>query len=152
MNARRLVIALTTLVLALGGPALANEIYKWTDDEGNVHYGDRPSGEPTEERVFISYKRTDGAAVQARVAARRENDEIRREARADDARSEEEIRAEREDRKKKCDDYRAKLETLVTSRRLYREDENGERVYLEDNEREDARQRAEELVAEYCGS
>ncbi len=152
MNARRLVIALTTLVLALGGPALANEIYKWTDDEGNVHYGDRPSGEPTEERVFISYKRTDGAAVQARVAARRENDEIRREARADEARSEEEIRAEREDRKKKCDDYRAKLETLVTSRRLYREDENGERVYLEDNEREDARQRAEELVAEYCGS
>ena len=152
MNARRLVIALSALVLCVGGPALANEIYKWTDDEGNVHYGDRPSGEPTEERVFISYKRTDGAAVQARVTAARENNEIRREARADEARSEEEIRAEREERKKKCDDYRAKLETMVTSRRLYREDENGERVYLEDDERQEARQRAEELVAEYCGS
>ncbi len=152
MNARHLFIALSALVLCAGGPALANDIYKWTDDEGNVHYGDRPSGEPTEERVFISYKRTDGAAVQARVAATQENNEIRREARADAERSEEEIRAEREERKKKCDDYRAKLETMVTSRRLYREDENGERVYLEDDERQEARQRAEELVAEYCGS
>ncbi len=152
MNVKRSVIALSSLVLCLGGPALATEIYKWTDENGNVHYGDRPSGAPTEERVLISYKRTDGAAVQARVAARRENDEIRRDARADDARSEEEIRAEREERKKKCEDYRAKLETMVTSRRLYREDENGEREYLDDSEREAARQRAEELVAEYCGS
>ncbi len=152
MNARRHLALLFALTVCVGGSALANEIYKWTDDNGNVHYGDRPSGAATEERVAISYKRTDGAAVQARVAARRENDSIRREARDDEQRSEEEIRAEREDRKKKCEDYRAKLNTLVTSRRLYREDENGERQYLDETELQEARQRAEELVAEYCGS
>ncbi len=152
MNVKRHIIVLCALILGMSGAAFANEIYKWTDTEGNVHYGDRPSGDPSEERVHITYKRTNPSAVTARVQARRENDEIRREAAADEAKSEEDLRAERAERKAKCDDYRAKLETMVTSRTLYREDENGERVYLDETERQEARQRAEELVAEYCGS
>ena len=155
MEIKRLEIFALALALVFSGTALASEIYKWTDADGNVHYVDRPSGQPTEQRVDITYKRTSGAAVQARVDARRESQAARRESSILKDKEEQtlaEQRAEQEQRQQKCENYRAKLETMVTSRRLYREDENGERVYLDDTQILEARQRAEELVAEYCGS
>lgn len=155
MKLKRLTVSALALALVLSVPSLASEIYKWTDADGNVHYGDRPSGQPTEQRMEITYKRTDGASVQARVDAQRESQAARREARAQQDEDEQtlaEQRAAEEQRQQKCENYRAKLETMVTSRRLYREDENGERVYLDDAQMLEARQRAEELVAEYCGS
>ena len=39
---------------------------------------------------------------------------------------------------------------MEASRRLYREDENGERVWLDDNQILDARNAARERVAETC--
>jgi len=49
-----------------------------------------------------------------------------------------------------CQKYRDQLETYVTSRRLYREAENGEREYLDDKEVQEARTKTEELIVEYC--
>ena len=49
-------------------------------------------------------------------------------------------------------EYRAKLKTMLESRRLYRENESGERVYLDDSARAEARQKAENLIKENCGS
>lgn len=155
MKLKRLTICALVAAAVASGPTLANEIYKWTDEQGNVHYGDRPTGDPNEERVHITYKRTDRKVVQAQVDARRDYTATRQEAaaaRAEERATAEDQRAEEEARQQKCQEYRAKLETMVTARRLYREDENGERVYLGDQEIDEARQRAEELVAEYCGS
>ena len=47
--------------------AFADNIYKWTDAEGNVHYGDRPSGAETEIRMNLTYNRTDNDAVEQRI-------------------------------------------------------------------------------------
>ena len=54
------------------------------------------------------------------------------------------------ERTKACERARARLETYLQSRRLYRTDENGERVYLDDTERQEARQKAEEQITEFC--
>ncbi len=45
---RKTMIMLTTAALAFSGTALSGEIYKWTDDDGNVHYEDRPTGDDVE--------------------------------------------------------------------------------------------------------
>ena len=37
-----LTLACLVLGLALAGPAAAGELYKWTDEQGNVYYGDSP--------------------------------------------------------------------------------------------------------------
>jgi hypothetical protein len=42
------------------------------------------------------------------------------------------------------------LQKFVVSRRLYREDENGERVYLDPEETQAARDRVEGQVEEFC--
>ena len=141
------------LTLALSGSALASDIYKWVDAEGNVHYGDRPVGDQSE-RMAIQSRPTDPAAVreqyQARLQARSERREADAEAAAEAAESENEKRNEAEERMQKCQASRATMERFVRSRRLYREDANGERVYLDEAEMLAARQRVENDVSKYC--
>jgi hypothetical protein len=145
---------LIIVALSVSGIALANDIYKWTDDDGNVHYGDRPSGDASEERVAISSRPTDPGQVQARVQSGHERDVATPEevAAASTGPSEEELQAQAKERAQKCETYKARLQKFVTSRRLYRQDENGERVYLDEEQAQAARERVENQVQEYCNS
>ena len=86
MKTRKLVLGCAVMALTFASGATASEIYRWVDAEGNVHYGDRPSGVPTEQRLQLSYARTDGTAVEKRVEARRDAQTARDEAEAPDAR------------------------------------------------------------------
>lgn len=151
---RRQQLLIGTLVTILGTAAAgAGEIYRYVDDNGEVHYVDRPTGVASEERMAISTRATDPAAVQARTAARygRAGEA---EEEATGQREEELTRAERrarqKEREQKCEEYRGRLETYVTARRLYRETEGGEREYLDEDERLEARNRLEDLVNETC--
>ena len=58
--------------------------------------------------------------------------------------------AEAENRKAKCAEYRARLQTYMQSQRLYREDASGERVYLDDNQMLEARNKAQDQIQQYC--
>ncbi len=153
MNSKRiaLTLAVGALVFAAGAPA--SEIYKWTDEEGNVHYEDRPSGAPTEERLALSYRRTDSSAVQRRINARHDRQTARAEAQSVAEAAEREAAdsaAAAEERKQACERARARLEKYLQAPRLYRTDANGERVYLDEAQREEARRKAEEQVTEFC--
>jgi hypothetical protein len=153
MNSKRTALTLAVAALAFATGVQANEIYKWTDEDGNVHYEDRPSGAPTEERLALNYRRTDGSAVQKRVAARHEREASRAEAKSQAEAAEREAAdnaAAAAERKQACERARGRLETYLQSPRLYRTDANGERVYLDDEQRQEARRKAEEQVTEFC--
>ncbi len=152
---RKNVIAFTMMLAVLAaGMAFASEIYKWTDEQGNVHYGDRPTGDASEERLDISSRPTDASRVQAQVQASYDARAAVEEAAASEPAgpSAEELQAQALERQEKCATYKARLQKFVTSRRLYRKDENGERVYLDEDETQAARERVENQVAEYCSS
>lgn len=146
-------LILSGIAVTVPASVSAAEVYKWTDAEGNVYFMDRPSGAPTEERLTISSERTNSstvrANVQARNAARTAREEERAAARAEELSAEERRAAERE-RAEKCSTYKERLQQFLTSRRLYRQDENGERVYLDEEETLAARQQVQEQVVEYC--
>lgn len=155
MNKLRLILCTSLLSASLG--LSAAEIFKWTDEDGNVHYGDRPTGavagQDQYETVPIASRRTDAAQVNAGVEARQERDAARAEARDAAAKAEEEAadaRAEAEERSKMCEQSRARLEKFVRSRRLYRVDDSGERTYLDEAQMQDARAKMQERVEEYC--
>lgn len=155
MKSKRLLVVFAAFALTSGGGAMASEIYKWVDDQGNVHYGDRPSANENMEIVALTYRRTDSGAVQNRIAAQGVTEAAREEkraARAEEDRLADEKVADAEAQQKRCETYRSKLETLVQSRRLYREDAEGERVYLDEDQTIAARQRVEDLIAENCSS
>jgi hypothetical protein len=155
MQRLHLIVSTTLLagiVLAAGSPA-AGEIYKWTDANGTVHYGDRPSGADSEQRLDIASERTDPERIQQIVQARADARAERQEAEAAQAADEpspEELRAEAEERAQKCTEYKDRLQKFVTSRRLYRHDENGERVYLDEEQTLAARADVQKKVEEFC--
>lgn len=147
-------LTLAAVAVAVSAAALAGDVYKYIDADGNVHYVDRPTGEPSEQRLAIVSKPTDQSAVQARVQARVDVRNTAREAAAaaPEEPTREEIRAEREKRQQECQAFRDRLERFVQSRRLYREDEQGERVYLDEEQTRTARDRVAQQIQEHCDS
>jgi len=154
MTRLRHLLVLSVAALLASGLAIGSEIYRWTDDEGNVHYVDRPTGQPDEQRLDIYSSRTDNTVVQARVQARREARAAASQvaSEAPPEMSKEELRAEQRQRQEKCEQYRAQLDRFLRSQRLYKEDESGERVYLDEEQTLAARSRVEEQIKEYCGA
>lgn len=155
MNTLRLPIFIACAALLASGLAVGGEIYKWVDENGNVHYEDRPIGETNVERVVdVRSRNTDEAAVAARVdeqrKARAAANQV--ESEAPEEMSREELRAEQQARHEKCQSYRAQLQSFLASTRLYREDENGERSYLDEDQTMAARARVEGKIQEYCGA
>ena len=149
-------ISTTALILILtivATSATAGEIYMWTDKDGNSHYEDRPT-EGAIRLTSIESKSTDSSRVQAMVQARQDNRAAADEAAANEQQgpSKEELRAEAKERAGQCTTFRGRLEKLITSRRLYRQDDNGERVYLGDDEMQAARAKVQSQVEEYCSS
>ena len=143
-----------TLIVSIGicGFANANEIYKWTDDDGNVHYTDTPVSEPSQ-LVNIQSRPTNAKQVAQQTAAvqtQQETSAERKEARAEAETERLQVAAQTQDRAEKCNMYKQRLSRFVQSRRLYKEDENGERVYLDDGETQAAREKTQQQVQEFC--
>ncbi|MBT8087440.1 MAG: DUF4124 domain-containing protein [Gammaproteobacteria bacterium] len=142
-------------VIMLSGAALASEIYRWVDADGNVHYRDRPSGEPSEVVVPISYSRSSASGVQQQRKSFVDAETARREQRAarDEAdKAAAEKAAELASRQEQCAAHREQLENLLQANRIYREGPDGEREYLDAKQIQEARQRLEDQISENCGS
>ncbi|HET6630383.1 MAG TPA: DUF4124 domain-containing protein [Woeseiaceae bacterium] len=151
MKCRRATAALLALALTVPAAVLASDIYKWVDENGIVHFGDLPAENADVEIVHISSQPTDPAAVRARIQARSQaGADAAETVPGADALTEEEIAARERERAEKCTMYKERLQKFLTSRRLYREDENGERVYLDEKETLAARAEVQEQVLEYC--
>jgi recombination DNA repair RAD52 pathway protein len=153
MKSKRVLLTCTIAAITVSMGATANEIYKWTDADGTVHYEDRPTGAATEVRLEMTYRSTDRSAVQKRIKSRVDAQTARDEARSAAEIAEQEAAenaAAEQQRKERCERSRARLETYTQARRVYRTDENGERVYLDETQRQEARQKAEEQIAEFC--
>ena len=154
MKKYRIPVALACAALLAGGFASAGEIYKWVDEDGNIHYEDRPLGKTEVEHTGIQSRNTDDAAVQARVDASRKARAVKEQvaSEAPPEMTKEDLRAEQQARAEKCQMYRDQLEAFLRSTRLYREDDAGERQYLSDDEVMAARNKAEGKIKEYCGA
>ncbi len=143
MIRKNAIVFLIMLTVLSAGMVFAGDIYKWTDEGGNVHYGDRPTSEVSEEPLAVSSVITDPPKVQARY-------EVNAAANEPAEPTPEELRAQAVDREEKCATSKARLQKFLTSRRLYKQDENGERVYLDEDEILAARERVQNQVEEYC--
>lgn len=136
-----------TVFLAL--PAQA-EIYKWLDEKGNVHYGDKPVA--NSEQIVIPEQTN----VQSRPGKEEREERRKRllEAFAEDRADKKEQQAKQQKQKQKlnrqCVIARDKLKTYQKSRRLYDLDEQGERMILSDNARQQAVAQLAADINKYC--
>ena len=145
---------LPVLALLLAGPAQAAEVFRWTDDRGNVHYGDRPPpgrGESVQlppAAATTAPEESDG--LSARRATQQKLLKIYSEERLERAEARRREAALREERQRNCLQARATLERYRHAPSLYRLREDGARATLSAAERIQVTDEAARAVDQWC--
>ena len=147
------------LILAIGLVVSAGAdagMYKWTDAQGNVHYGERPPPGMESEKMGVPPS-PKGADVDS--SRDRWDNILERQQRADELRREDKERKQQEkaeqqqheaNRKKACAAAHYDLEVLRAQVPVYEYDDKGERVYFDEETRAGEIARLEQFIAEQC--
>ena len=142
-------IAVAMAVALLGNPAAA-ALYKWTDASGRVVYSDQPPPGGIKSEILgpvpapanpnaVKDLATKDAELRQRQTQRAEQDKKSEKARSDTARKEE-----------MCAQIRSQLKTYQSDIALFRVNEKGERVFVDDAARQKERDRLQTLQREQC--
>jgi hypothetical protein len=141
------------LAALFAAAAAQAQVYRWVDEKGSVHYGERPpsgvAAKPVEDR--ISAPSDTPKPSRDTTQAEREFQQRRLEREQRDAnerkRAEQAVQA-----RAQCERDRTRLAQLSAARRVATGvDGKGELRYLDDNERLEAIRNQEALVAKRCG-
>lgn len=158
-----LAVHIGALIAACGLSAglAAQTVYKTVDGSGNVAYTDRPPlyqerGEKPLDVMEVEIERSDRELIAANRAAQKENERvnavvegIRNDQAAEDAAK---AAREAEARAANCKLSRERLTKYSQARRLYRENEAGERIYLTEQEIDSERANAVRAIDQWCGN
>lgn len=158
-------IGLGVLLLAASATTTAQTTYRWDDANGQTHYSDTP---PPTGALNVKVMRNSGPASgdpyesddssEDSTPSGGESSYSEQEAKFQERqakRAEEQAEAEKEklaaaERKKNCDLARGNYNTVSIGGRITRIDENGERVFLSDDEIEKARVKARKSMDQWC--
>jgi hypothetical protein len=146
-----LLMTAVVLTLAMTGPlAEAQKMYKWTDENGVVHFSATPPpGEEVEStevppgaEKLGQDPSTLAPASDMPNEAQQRRDEL--------AQKRDQARAESQAREAQCAAKRAEVERLEPHRRVFYTDENGETVRMDDQVRVDRVAAAKQFIQENC--
>ena len=129
-----------------------SEIYKWIDENGNVHFDDRP-GSGNKEKIEIKTTETSSSPnteLQDRVEQEKQLLEIYEEERQENKLIKAEQQEEKMELKKKCAQAKDYKRTLDESYGLYFLDEEGERVNLSAEEKDAELREINEFIKKNC--
>lgn len=135
------------LMTAMLLPALADaQIYRWTDANGQVHFGQRPAAGAEQVEVRPQVVERDDQTREREARSERFFDARRQEQQA----AREQASKARAAREQECQGLRSQLSRLQLGGRFFRNDAAGERVYYSDSEVEAARQRLAMRISQEC--
>jgi membrane protein involved in colicin uptake len=146
-------ILLTLCLLCLSPLSFAGKIYKWTDSEGQVHYGERPpSGQA--KQIKVPTGPAHSPSPPAKPASRQEAtqkllDSFDKE-RKDKAEAETKAAKEKARREKNCSSARRRIAGLKIGGRQYEVDEQGNRHYLSEAEIQSRLAEAQQYADKWC--
>jgi hypothetical protein len=120
----------TVATLALAALPAAAALYKWTDENGRIVYGDTPPAGVKAERVNAAVPPADPNAVRE-MAAKDAQINKRQQARAEDEAKAEKAQADAKAKLERCAQIRGNIQTLRSDANVFRYNEKGEKVYME---------------------
>jgi hypothetical protein len=146
MATRHLLPLLCVLVVL---PAAAEGVYKWVDAQGRTHFGSAPPPGQRTEQLSSHSAAPDAAPAQGNRSwqeqlelSNQRREQVREKQQAE-ARSE-------QDNRQRCLAAREALESLDRGGARYYLNAQGEREYINDTQRQAARDTASQRVATYC--
>ncbi len=133
----------------------AAPVYKWVDEDGQVHYGSKPKSKNAKE-IEIKKKYIDSGNAPAPLSAQERADKQKRFINALDAENKAVAEAKKKKEKqqelklKRCNAARDQLRRYENSGALYDLDEKGNRILLNKKQYEQAMQQARARVEKWC--
>ncbi len=134
-------------------PTLAQAgVYTWVDDKGRTHFGDRPPAESNSEPVEVTPPPPDADNL-ANERRQRMNEFL--DSQHDERQSRQAAKAEADQQAAKeaelCRKLQARLKHMASVSTFYNLNEQGERVYVSEEENDRIRERFRTKVQEKCG-
>ena len=143
-----------TLLILLAQPASlpATDIYKWIDENGNVHYGDKPADNHAEQ-VYVTKVPISDDDLKQRITRQQRLLDVLEEERQKHKQSQGDQKAALEQRQSNCQAARKNLEIILASSYLYVEtDDPYNPKVLSEEDRDSATTKAHKEVTEWCGN
>lgn len=144
---------LTLVACGLATHVAQADVYKYTDDNGNVQYTDKPRTLPAQ-RLDVKTQKTDVVAVQARQEEEMKRMQDASKARQQGATAQNDQKQAAElsakDKAERCAKARERYDSYMNSQRLFEELPNKERRYLSDAELDAARASAKASMDTLC--
>lgn len=135
--------------LFLFGINVNAEVYKWVDDEGNVHYGDRP-GQTDSEKVDVNESTHSVPDYEKQLDQQEKLLQVYEEERLEKKQQRVDAQKEREIRKKQCVVLRNRLRSLKSANVIYTLDDEGNRVYKDEGFQETQIKEIESQLTKNC--
>ncbi len=137
----------------------AGEIYKWTDENGRVHYGDKPLSENAQEVQLGRHpgsglSTTDAPAAPVSEKQRQYRQRRLVESLEADRREKEAIKAKQKEvqktRERNCNRARVLYKAAYDANLLYSFDEKGNRYFLNETQRQKVLAEDRAMIAKWC--
>lgn len=147
----RKILTLTLLLAVVPGVAMSASVYKWTDENGVTHFGDRqPTGAKAERVNVRSGTSSDAAGNKQSPQERLQDMQDRQEGEAEKRQETAVEEARRKQREANCATARSNLDVIDRNARIRIEEDGGQR-YLSEEEIAEKRAEFERIAEENCG-
>jgi hypothetical protein len=149
-------IRLSIIVLLCAGiigatGVMAKEMYRWTDENGVVHYSDK---KPTGQQEYQTSQVPDSAPVPvaepAAAAPMAEEPSVAQQRREEIAEKKQEARESQAQRESECAAWQAEVDRLEPNRRVFFTNEDGETERMDDVERVNRVAELKQKIAQNC--
>jgi hypothetical protein len=149
---------LATAVLLATDAGAEDEIYRWVDANGVIHFGDQPPGNVAAEQIIILQEKPDAATstsgsgleLEKAEQALEEESSYAQQRRDDRAKKRQEAAEEQHILTEACAQRKALVSQLEPSPRVIVENEDGSIVRMDDNERLELLSEAKTFIAANC--
>lgn len=148
-------LMLTKLVLILlifCNNVAVSGVYKWTDADGKVHYSDKKMAQTNANELKLAPKATDEEVANSQQKLNDLNQQLEK-SKKENAQKQEKEKTEAINlakQKKKCLDASNEVEHIKYSRAVYYKDADNNKVYIDEQKRQEVASRYQKYYNENC--
>ncbi len=146
--------SLLVIIAVLYTASAQAEVYKWVDEKGRVHYGDKPTSgsQAVEVRQYESSNKpaTTGDGGLSRDEKRQRISDMLEEDRLAKNKQREKKNKQRERKKRECVQLKDRQRHYERANGLYKLDKDGNRVYISNAQREKSEQNLRKRIKKTC--
>ena len=123
------------------------QVYKWVDESGQVHYGDRPDNIQAEQ---VKIRQNETTTPRAKDEEKLDYLKDKNKAKSEKAEELKEQKMTNKEKRKYCNEAKSDLEAIMSRGRVREIDEKGEYTYLTEEQRQKRISAAKKKQNEFC--